>query len=113
MKRIIVPYAEEIIRKLNDEGRPCSSPKYSAEWVMDSLDKDRIEGKYGKEWSRLPPDIQNYYRAEGYLHAVYQMAEREGRKENSISCDLKEILSQEIAFEIKDIVLKALNQYLS
>lgn len=110
MKRRILPYVEEMIRGLNDCGQPRVFPKYSLEWVTASLDEKRLEGKYGKEWKGQPPDIRDYYRAEGYLHAVHQMAEKQAQKENAISCDLKEMLSQEIAFELEEKIQKAFCQ---
>lgn len=111
MRRRILPYVGEMIRSLNNCGQPRIFPRYSLEWGTDSLDEERLEDKYGKGWKGQPPDIQDYYRAEGYLHAVRQMAEKQAQKENAIPCDLKETLSQEIAFELEEKIQKALNHY--
>ena len=111
MRRRILPYAEEMIRSLNNSGQPQVPPRYSLEWVKNSLDEERLGDKYGKGWKGQPPDIQDYYRAEGYLHAVRQMAEKQAQKENAFPCGLKEILPQEIAFELEEKIQKALNHY--
>lgn len=111
MRRRILPYAEEMIRNLNNCEQPHVPPRYSLEWVTESLDEGRLEDKYGKGWKGQPPDIQDYYRAEGYLHAVYKMSQKQAQKENAFPCDLKEMLSQEIAFGLEEKIQKALNHY--
>lgn len=106
----IPPYVENIVNQLQEE-KTFFSPPYSYEWLKQSLDKDSLEKKVGKHYKTIPIEIRNYYQAEGYLTAIIAMVHMDTGEKKKISCDLNEVLSQEISKELEIIVRRVLHKF--
>lgn len=105
----VLPYVNDIIGQLDNDFNGRNYVRYSSEWVNASLDEERLKDKYGKDWNKMPPDLQDYYRAQGYYSAVYKIA----HLNNGISCDISEMISQEILMELDKIIQTTIGRYLN
>lgn len=111
MNHIILPYVEDVIKQLEKKTDECY-PKYSSEWLKQILDEKRLEKRVGKLYKTIPVDIKDYYRAQGYLSAVFSMIDIQTGKNKKISCDLSKALSQEILSELESAICKAVHKFL-
>lgn len=100
MKRAILPYEEEIVDRLNEAD---SSTKYSY-WMHKSLNEEHLKKKFGEGWDDFPSEIKEYYRAQGYQSAAYSMKDMILGKKQMVSCNICEIISQEIIKELETII---------
>lgn len=111
MSQIVLPYEKEIINQLN--GNPEEFYyRYSYEWLKSSLDEKRLKARVGEMYKTIPLDIKEYYRAQGYHAAILSMLHFSTGEKKKISCDLSDVLTQEISNELKNIIQSVVHKYL-
>lgn len=109
----MLPYLEKLIRQLGgkSENRRCFE-KYTLQWIKERKEIENLEKKYKQEW-KIPEDIADYYRADGYMMAVHQLiCMLQEDKKPDISYDMIDVLSQEISQELSCVIWEVLNHHL-
>lgn len=106
MKRILLPYEEEVINQIHGVD-PLTEhyPSYTLEWFNKSLNKNRLQKKFGEDWDAFPDEVKDFYRAEGFRSAALAMKEIILR-EKQLPCELYEIIAQDILRKLEEVVIK-------
>lgn len=109
----MLPYIEDLIKQLDGKSKNqrCYD-KYTLQWIKERRELEELKKKYGQEW-KIPEDIADYYRTEGYMEAVYQLIRMlKENKKADISYDMVDVLSQEISQELGGVIQEVFNRHL-
>lgn len=109
----MLPYIEDLIKQLDGKSKNqrCYD-KYTLQWIKERRELEELKKKYGREW-KIPEDIADYYRTEGYMEAVYQLIRMlKDNKKADISYDMIDVLSQEISQELGGVIQEVFNRHL-
>ncbi len=95
----ILPYTRKMIEGLGD----------SAEKLEQMLDEELLIGKYGEDCLNVPHFVREYYQASGYLGALTKISTKKKYENQEISCDIAEMISQEICKNLDEIIKQVIN----
>lgn len=104
MKKILLPYEEEVIEQIHGVDPLAEHyPRYTLEWFNKSLNKNRLQKKFGEDWDVFPDEAKDFYRAEGFRSAALAMKEII-LGEKKLPCELYEIIAQDISRKLEEVV---------